>query len=64
MGGEVLHRLTSGPGNAIITCLVRDAGKADRIRESSPRVHVLMGDLDDGEMIRRQAAASDVVLSV
>lgn len=65
IGGEVLHRLTSTSDlrNTVITCLVRDASKADLLRQSYPHVQILLGDLDDDEKIRQLSAASDIVLS-
>ena len=66
VGGEVLHRLTSTSGHSdtVITCLVRDASKADPVRKSYPQVQILLGDLDDVEKVRQQSAASDIVLSL
>ena len=65
VGGEVLHGLasTSEPSNTAITCLVRDALKADIIRQSYSQVQILLGDLDDFEKIRQQSASSDIILS-
>lgn len=65
LGGEVLHRLTSTSEhrNTVITCLVRDASKADLLRQTYPQVQILLGDLDDDEKIRQHSAASDIVLS-
>ena len=68
VGGEVLHGITSvsaasGARDTVITCLVRDAVKADAVRKLYPKVKIVLGDLDEVEKVKGLAAAADVVLS-
>ena len=64
VGGDVLYRLQkSSPANSHILCLVRDPENAKKLSESYPKVEIIQGDLDDSDLIEREARNADVFLS-
>lgn len=64
IGGEILHTLARAePSGLHITSLVPDAGKAERVKLAYPNVKIILGDLNDTDLIREQAQAADIVLS-
>lgn len=42
--------------------LVRDANKSDAITAAFPGIRVVVGDLDDYELLKREAADADIVV--
>ena len=44
-----------------IAALVRDASKEAQLLKAYPDVHMVRGDLDDGDLIEQEAARADVV---
>lgn len=42
--------------------LVRSQEKANTVRKAYPSVHIVLGDLDDFETLKKEAADADVVL--
>lgn len=65
IGGEILYTLASAgfPGSHV-TSLVRDASKAQQVQLAYPGVKIILGDLDDTELIKEQSKAADIVLSM
>ncbi len=62
MGGETLHQLVDSGANYTITCLVRGS-KVASFSKAYPQVRVVEGDLDDEELLAREAGQADIVLS-
>lgn len=62
IGGQVLHSLTKSGIKASITVLVRDAKKGRQLIKAYPEVEIVMGDLDDSDLIEREASHADIVL--
>ena len=56
----MLRELTRAHPDYAITALVR--GSADRISDAFPKVRTVVGDLDDVELVEREASQASVVL--
>lgn len=56
-------QLAESPGDHIIRCLVRDQKKADAVSRVSSNVQAVIGDLDDAELITKEAHEADIVFS-
>jgi uncharacterized protein YbjT (DUF2867 family) len=63
VGGEVLQLLAASHPDLIIRALVRDGTKAAAVSAVSDKVEMVNGTLDDVDIIAREAANADVVLS-
>ncbi|KIW11081.1 hypothetical protein PV08_10380 [Exophiala spinifera] len=66
-GGQALHAIAaSTPASQVsITCLVRSAEKGKVVQDAYPDyVKVVVGDLDDVEVVEKQSQKSDVVLQL
>lgn len=63
IGGEVLHRITNTLPDIEITALVRDVQKGTELSRAYPDVHIVHGDLDDTELIEKEAGKADLVIS-
>ncbi|KAL1606849.1 hypothetical protein SLS60_004258 [Paraconiothyrium brasiliense] len=62
IGGDVLYRLFShGVPRYSITCLVRDHEKAEQLSKSYPDVRIVEGDLDDVQLVEKEAREADIV---
>ncbi|KAL8851724.1 MAG: hypothetical protein Q9221_003334 [Calogaya cf. arnoldii] len=65
IGGDVLYRLQqSNLSKSHISCLVRDAHKAKELSKSYPSVDIIQGDLDDSDLLEKEAKQADVVLNL
>lgn len=63
IGGQVLHDTVRAFPDYKITILERHEEKAAKVKAAYPKVNVVIGGLDDGEVVEREAANADVVLS-
>lgn len=63
MGGEALIHLAKASGNHVIRCLVRDQQKADAVSKVSSKIQTVIGDLDDADLVKKEANCADVVFS-
>lgn len=63
MGGEALVHLAKVSGNHVIRCLVRDQQKADAVSKVSSKIQAVIGDLDDADLVKKEANSADVVFS-
>lgn len=62
VGGDVLYRLFAhGASTHNITCLVRDHEKAKQLSEKYPDVRIVEGDLDDVQLVEKEAREADIV---
>ncbi|KAL8924751.1 MAG: hypothetical protein Q9208_003840 [Pyrenodesmia sp. 3 TL-2023] len=65
VGGDVLYRLQqSSLSDSHISCLLRDPEKAQKLSESYPNVEIIQGNLDDSDLLEREASKADVVLNL
>ncbi|KAJ4356107.1 uncharacterized protein N0V89_004135 [Didymosphaeria variabile] len=62
IGGDVLYRLLlhGAPKNSI-SCLVRDHEKAKQLSKIYPDVRIVEGDLDDVQLVEKEAREADIV---
>lgn len=61
LGGETLYQITRLPGNYRIRALARDEKKGQLIKSVGTNIEVVIGDLDDDELIENEARQADVV---
>ncbi|KAF2009725.1 NAD(P)-binding protein [Aaosphaeria arxii CBS 175.79] len=63
VGGDFLHRFASSAASKYaISALVRNADKAQQISSQYPSVKVVQGDLDDSQLVEKEARNADIVL--
>lgn len=62
IGGQVLRELARSRPELSITILVRDPQKAKHILDSFPRVRTVIEDLDNTEVLEREASQASVIL--
>lgn len=63
IGGQVLHDTVRAFPDHKITILERHEEKAAKVKAAYPKVNVVIGGLDDAEVVEREASNADVVLS-
>lgn len=63
---DVFHRLQQSKlaSSHIFSCLMRDSDKAKKLSEKYPKVEIVQSDLDDSDLIKKEARSADVVLSL
>ncbi|KAM5358599.1 hypothetical protein ACJZ2D_015144 [Fusarium nematophilum] len=64
VGGQVLRELVRGHPEYAISALVRDATAAANIAQVFPSIRTVVGDLDDGNLVEKEASQASVVLHV
>ncbi|GAW11100.1 hypothetical protein ANO14919_004390 [Xylariales sp. No.14919] len=62
IAGDVLYVLTRKYPSFEYAALVRSESSAARVREVYPDVRVVLGSLDDADLLKREAASADLVL--
>jgi N-acetyl-gamma-glutamylphosphate reductase len=62
-GGQLLHELVQSHPEYTIAALVRDAKAAETIAQAYPKVRIVVGDLDNSELVEQEASKASVVLS-
>ncbi|RYP44542.1 hypothetical protein DL768_008991 [Monosporascus sp. mg162] len=62
IGGQVLRELTRAHPGCSIAALIRNNETAGRISDAFPKVRTVVGDLDDAELVEREASQASVVL--
>lgn len=63
IGGSTLHHVTASHPDYDITCLVRNSDKGSQIASQYPSAHLVYGDLDNGDLLEKEAEKADIVLS-
>ncbi|KAF4556533.1 Hypothetical protein D9617_1g084110 [Elsinoe fawcettii] len=63
VGGDVLYALSS-VSDLQVSCLVRHASSSDGIRRILPAARIVVGDLDQTDLVEREAGDSDLVLNL
>ena len=64
IGGDAFYLLQQNHPDFEFTLLVRSEDKAKNVLAKYPAVRVVIGGLDDSELIEREAAAADIVLGM
>lgn len=62
IGGDALYALATKHPELSYTALVRSAEKAEQVRARYPFVRVVIGNLDNFDLLKREAADADIVL--
>lgn len=44
------------------SALVRSSEKANQVKAQYPNIRIVLGDLDDSDILERESAAADIVL--
>ncbi|KAF8425225.1 hypothetical protein EV426DRAFT_636634 [Tirmania nivea] len=64
IGGTVLDTLVKRFPGYHYTVLIRGESSAEKIQDTYPLIHIIRGDLDSLDLIRKEAAASDIVINI
>ena len=62
MAGECLYTFSHAKSESEISALVRTQEKADIVTKAYPSVRIVLGGLDDSELLEKEAARADIVL--
>ncbi|RAK76355.1 NAD(P)-binding protein [Aspergillus fijiensis CBS 313.89] len=62
IGGDALYALVQKHPEYQYTVLVRSAEKAQAVQEQYPSARVVIGDLDNSELLEKESADADIVL--
>ncbi|KAH8690211.1 putative nucleoside-diphosphate-sugar epimerase [Talaromyces proteolyticus] len=62
IGGDALYALHKKHPEFSYTVLVRDDSKSDQIKTAFPGIRIIIGSLDDYELLKKEAASADIVL--
>ena len=62
IGGDALFHISQQHSDLDLALLVRTEEKAKEVKASYANARIVLGDLDDSETIKREAAWADIVL--
>lgn len=62
IGGDTLFLVCRQHPGAELALLVRSQEKAKKVQEQYPNARIVIGSLDDSDILRREAAWADVVI--
>lgn len=62
IAGDALYALHEKHPDYEYAALVRTQDKADIVKKAYPNVRIVLGGLDDSELLKEEAAKADVVL--
>lgn len=62
IAGDALNALYQAHPEYEYSCLVRTKEKGEKVTSAYPKVRIVLGGLDDSELIEEEAAKADVVL--
>ena len=62
IAGDALHALYSEHPDYEYACLVRSKEKAEAVKQAFPNLRIVLGGLDDSEILEEEAAKADIVL--
>lgn len=62
IGGDALYALATKHPELSYTALVRSTEKAEQVRARYPSVRVVIGNLGDSDLLKKEAADADIVL--
>ena len=63
IGGDALEAIVNAHPEYDITCLVRNSDKGAQVAKQFPKVKLVYGDLDSGDVIEEESKKADIVLS-
>ena len=64
IGGDYLHIISQKHRDWNVAALVRDPVKARIVKEHYPFVEIVLGDLDDTQVLEAESEKADIVLSM
>lgn len=64
IGGQVLHELSTRLSAASVTAIVRAESKAKLIRDAFPRTRIVLGDLTDKDLLKKEASEASIILNL
>lgn len=62
IGGDALFHLSQKHPELELALLVRSEDKAKKVQSKYPNARIVLGSLEDSDIIRREAAWADIVL--
>ncbi|KAF2120563.1 hypothetical protein BDV96DRAFT_538759 [Lophiotrema nucula] len=62
IGGEILNVLYNKHPDYQYTALVRTKSKGEQVTKAFPEVKIVLGDLDDSEILEKEAASANIVI--
>lgn len=62
IGGDALFHLCQKYPDLDVSLLVRSEAKAKAVRSKYPDARIVLGSLEDSDIVRREAAWADIVL--
>jgi N-acetyl-gamma-glutamylphosphate reductase len=62
IGGEALYAINKKHPDFSFSVLVRDTSKNDTIKAAFPSVRIVNGELDDFDLLKKEAADADIVV--
>ena len=62
IAGDATHVLYSEHPDYEYACLVRSKDKAEVVKKAFPNVRIVLGGLDDSDILEEEAAKADIVL--
>ena len=63
IGGDVFHEIVNAHPNFNYVCLVRNSDKGAQIASVFPKTKLVYGELDDVELLEKEAGEADIVIS-
>ncbi|ORY65127.1 uncharacterized protein BCR38DRAFT_391229 [Pseudomassariella vexata] len=64
VGGQVLHQIAASNSQLDITVLLQDKQKSTVVAGAFPSVRVVLGSLDNAELVQNEVSQADVVLNL
>ncbi len=62
IAGDCLYTLTRAHPEYEYSALVRTQEKSDVVKKAYPSIRIVLGSLDDSELLEKEAASADIVL--
>lgn len=62
IGGDALATIVAQHPEITFSALVRDAAKGEQVKAQYPNIRIVLGSLDDSDILERESAAADIVL--
>jgi N-acetyl-gamma-glutamylphosphate reductase len=62
IAGDAMHVLYSQHPEYEYACLVRSKDKAELVKKAFPNVRIVLGGLDDSDLLEEEAMKADIIL--
>jgi len=62
IAGDALAAIYNSHPDYEYACLVRTKEKGDKVKEAFPNVRIVLGGLDDSDLLEEESAKADIVL--